>query len=233
MLQDPFLDVLQAIVVFVEDALGPLDVFVLLGVDTPRHARDPLQVGSADIVLGRRRLQRGQLCELGLKDLLSLCRQGHFGNGISELGYQGLLFVLVDTQLLHDIVHLRHQHDSALLLRDLLLRLGLHPRLEAGKLEILLHDGQHLLEPVAEVVLRQHRLQFLALRQGHPCDEVCELQRVVEVVEPYHLFELFFVHQGRLQQVLHLGHDFFVELLDFVVVHIHLRLVEVLDRDGG
>mmetsp|Transcript_23009 Transcript_23009/g.69181 ORF Transcript_23009/g.69181 Transcript_23009/m.69181 type:complete len:317 (+) Transcript_23009:1110-2060(+) len=194
-LQDPLLDVLEPEVVLVEDVLRPLDVLVLLSELAPREAREPLQVRPADIELRRGGLQCPELRELGIEHLGGLGRQLLVFDRIPELREQGLLLVLVDAQLLHNLIHLRSQHDPPLLLRDLLLGLVLHLRLELGELQVLLRDREHLSEARQQLVLREDALQVLPLRQGHAGDQVGEPEGLLEVIESHDLLELLAVNR--------------------------------------
>mmetsp|Transcript_10325 Transcript_10325/g.30663 ORF Transcript_10325/g.30663 Transcript_10325/m.30663 type:complete len:923 (+) Transcript_10325:165-2933(+) len=232
-LQDALLHVLEPEVVLVKDGLRLLDVLVLHVDLPPGDAREPLQVCAADVELGGRRLDRAELRELGLDHLLHLLGDGLPLDGLAELDHQGLLLVLLDAELLGDLLHLLHQQHTALLLGDLLLNLGAHLGLQLRELEVLLDDGEDLLLALDEVRLREHRLQVLALRQGHAGDEVAELQRVVEVVELDHLVVLLLVKERGLEQLLHGVDDLGVQSLDLGIVLGHLGLAEVLDDDGG
>mmetsp|Transcript_93760 Transcript_93760/g.235419 ORF Transcript_93760/g.235419 Transcript_93760/m.235419 type:complete len:246 (+) Transcript_93760:1481-2218(+) len=124
-LQDPLLDVLQAIMVLVEDVLRLLDFLVLRVHLAPRQACEPLQVRPANVELGGRRLERAKLRELGVDDFAGLLGQGLVLDCILELRDQGLLVVLLNSELLLDLFHLLHEHKTLLLLGHVLLNLAL------------------------------------------------------------------------------------------------------------
>ncbi len=74
-LQDAGLDVVQAVVVAVEDAPGPLQVELVRGVNAPGQQGDPVQVIAGDGVLRRARLEHRHLVHLIGDALLGLLAQ--------------------------------------------------------------------------------------------------------------------------------------------------------------
>ena len=126
-LEDAVLDLLEAVVIFVEDHLGVLEVAVLLGLLVPRHRDQPVEVIARH---GRfRRHRRHRLEALQFLDRLFLDVLRHprlFDLLLQVLGFVAL--VVLAAQFLLDRLHLLVE--VVLLLR--LLHLLLHARLDAA-----------------------------------------------------------------------------------------------------
>ena len=133
-LEDPVLDVLQAVVVLVENLGGVLQLELVVGAGVPGQLGDPLEVGADD--LGLHRLAPGafQAAELALD--LDACLPGKLQLAELLAKLVDLAVLIVVPQLLLDRLHLLAEVHLALafaeLFLDLRLDLGLrlqHPDL--------------------------------------------------------------------------------------------------------
>ena len=172
-LDDALLDLLQAVVVLVQDALRAQQVLALAGALGPRHRDQPVQVVAGDGGLGghgRHRLQALQLLEGPLLGLLGHARELDLLAELLDL----VQAVVLAAELLLDRLHLLVE--VVLLLRAL--HLLLDPPLDAlvdlQLVDLALEDGQDALqavlgrEDVEQVLLllhRQHQVRGDGVRQ--------------------------------------------------------------------
>mmetsp|Transcript_13945 Transcript_13945/g.40701 ORF Transcript_13945/g.40701 Transcript_13945/m.40701 type:complete len:555 (+) Transcript_13945:632-2296(+) len=203
-LEDALLDVVEAAVVLVEDPLRLIDVRALLRGHAPGQRRHPLQVGPADVELGRRLLEAfhpGQLLPDGVARLLGQALE--LGGCLLQRGDDGLLVVLVEVELLPELLELLGEEELPHLLRvlvlDARLELGLQPR----ALDVGLGQRQRPAQPRVGRSVREHGLQLVAGRQREAGHEVGQHQRVVHVAVLEQPLELGLVREGRLHQLLH------------------------------
>ena len=134
-LEDPLLDLLEAVVVLVEDLGGLLDVELVVGRDVPRQADEPVDVGPDDADLGRG--GRDPAHPVDLLDRPGLDLLGHAGglDLVAELVDLGLLRVVL-AELALDRLELLAEDVLALGLVHLGLDLGLDPALELEDLDL-------------------------------------------------------------------------------------------------
>mmetsp|Transcript_71336 Transcript_71336/g.204682 ORF Transcript_71336/g.204682 Transcript_71336/m.204682 type:complete len:528 (-) Transcript_71336:879-2462(-) len=234
MFKDPFLDILQTIMVLVEHCLRLVDICVVRGVLAPRKHRHPVQVCPAHIEFRRLRLQTRQPAKFVLHSLGCLLRNAlKESNGLLELCNHGLLVVLLQVQLALDVLQMLHQHVLAMFLGELVLDLRLELRLKTRVLQVFLHYHQDLSESIHRNICDQDSLELIARSCGHSSDEVGQLERVIQVVVLDDLLELIFVHEGRLQQILHGGDDLVMKGSDVIAIGWHLNVRDALNKDGA
>ena len=159
-LDDALLRLLEAPVVLVEDLLGLVEVEVVIGLDAPRQADEPVDVGANDALLraGARDPREsidfleGLLLDLvGHRRLLDLLAQlGRLGDGRVVL-----------PQLLLDRLHLLAQDVLALGLVHLGLDLGLDAALQLEHLDLLGKEGRCQPQPIGDVDRLEQLLSLL------------------------------------------------------------------------
>ena len=162
-LEDPLLDLLQAVVVLVEDPLGVDDVQLLLGLLAPGQRQHPVEVVAHDRRLRRHRRHHAQLLELLLDLGQRLFRQALLLGPVFQLRQLVLEFVAI-AQLLLDRLHLLVE--VVLLLRLLHLLLDARPDLPLDLQDLDLRLDQ-LVEPrqaLGRRVHLQHRLLVTELQ---------------------------------------------------------------------
>ena len=142
-LEDPLLDLLEAVVVLVEDPLGVDDVELLVGLLAPGEPQDPVDVVADDGRLGRHRGHHAELLELLLDLPLRLLREVLLLGALFQLGQLVLELVSV-AELLLDRLHLLVE--VVLLLRLLHLLLDARPDLPLHLQDLDLRLDQ-LVEP--------------------------------------------------------------------------------------
>ena len=162
-LEDPLLDLLEAVVVLVEDPGGFLDVELVVGRDVPGQADQPVHVRPDDADLGRR--GRDPAHPVDFLDRPGLDLVGHAGglDLLAQLVDLGLLRVVL-AQLALDGLELLAQDVLALGLVHLGLDLGLDPTLELEDLDLVGEEVRDELEALGDVDRLEH---LLALLGGH------------------------------------------------------------------
>ena len=162
-LEDPLLDLLEAVVVLVEDPGGFLDVELVVGRDVPGQADQPVDVGPDDADLGRG--GRDPAHPVDFLDRAGLDLVGHAGglDLVAQLVDLGLLRVVL-AQLALDRLELLAQDVLALGLVHLGLDLGLDPALQLEDLDLVGEEVRDELEALDDVDRLEH---LLALLGGH------------------------------------------------------------------
>ena len=162
-LEDPLLDLLEAVVVLVEDPGGFLDVELVVGRRVPGQADQPVDVRPDDADLGRG--GRDPAHPVDFLDRPGLDLVGHAGGFdlVAKLVDLGLLRVVL-AQLALDRLELLAQDVLALGLVHLGLDLGLDPALELEDLDLVREEVGDELEPLDDVDRLE---QLLALLGGH------------------------------------------------------------------
>ena len=159
-LEDPLLDLLEAVVVLVEHLARVLEVEVVLGRRVPRQRRDPLQVRADDAVLGGRRRQVLQPRELAVGLLARVLGQLDRGELLAQLvGLGGGLVELAE--LLLDRLELLAQDELALRAVHVGLDLVLDLRADRDDLELACERLGQAAQPARDVDLLEQRLLLL------------------------------------------------------------------------
>jgi hypothetical protein len=194
-LEDALLDLLQAVVLGVEDALGLGDVVAVLGLLVPRQRQDPVEVVAHHRRLGRHRRHHLELLQLLAAALLGLLRHPLGLDLGLELGELVLELVAV-TQLLLDGLHLLVQVVLLLRLLHLLLHAGADLLLHLEDLDLGLHELVEALEALGRRGRLEQLLLVLQLQVDVGDDRVGQATRLLD----------------RLHAHQHLGRDALVEL---------------------
>ena len=162
-LEDPLLDLLEAVVVLVEDPGGLLDVELVVGRDVPGQADQPVHVRPDDADLGRGRRDPAHPVDLLDRPGLDLVRHAGGLDLVAQLVDLGLLRVVL-AQLALDGLELLAQDVLALGLVHLGLDLGLDPTLQLEDLDLVGEEVRDELEALDDVDRLE---QLLALLGGH------------------------------------------------------------------
>ena len=177
--QDALLDLVQAVVIFFQDALGLFDVELVLGVLVPRQRQEPVEVVAHHGRLGRHRRHHLELLDLALALLARLGR---------HLLLAQLVFQLLDLVL--ELVLLAEFFlDRAHLLVEVVLFLGLlHLLLDPSTdalfdfedLQLRAHIAEDLLQPLGRIGGLQQRLLLFELDPQMPDQLVGQIGRIVD-----------------------------------------------------
>ena len=157
-LEDPLLDLLEAVVVLVEDLAGRGYVEGVLGLRRPRQIRDPLEIGPDGPSLHRTRGLGHQVPQLTLGPLLYVLRHAGVLDPLAEL-FDLLLRAVVVAELAADGARLLAQDVLALVARELFLNLVPDLPLEVAHLLLARQVLRQRLEPSAHL----RRLEQLLL----------------------------------------------------------------------
>ncbi|KAJ6262412.1 LOW QUALITY PROTEIN: hypothetical protein Dda_3220 [Drechslerella dactyloides] len=149
--ENPVLHVLETVVILVEHLHRVADAVVLRAALAPGDLRQPVEVVSRDVELGRDGLEMRQLVKLLIEDLLDRLRHGELCGFFLELLDQLVLAVAFDAELAPDALHLLHQPVLALPLLDLLLDVLGDLALQLRVHELLLEHDERLVQPVLDV----------------------------------------------------------------------------------
>ena len=180
-LDDPLLDLLQAIVIGVEDFLGLDDVLLDLGTLAPRHRQHPVQEVAHHRGLGRHGAHRLQLLKLGLALLARFLGQLGVADAVFQLG--DLLAAVVGlAQLLLDRLQLLVQIVLALGLLHLALDPAADLLFDLQHADLAFHEGIDPLQPLANVQNAQQLLLVGDLQRDVRGDRVGQLARLVDLV---------------------------------------------------
>ncbi len=154
-LEDPILDVLQAVVVLVQDARGLGNVQLLLGARVPGQLRDRLEIRADDLRLHRLAADASQPVPLPVDLLAGILREIQSVELRLELLEPVVGGAVAFAQLLLDRLELLAQVHLALAAADLFLDLGLDVLLGREHLDLPLDADQDAAQPV----LDRERLQ--------------------------------------------------------------------------
>ncbi len=149
--------------VLVQDLLGVVEVEVVIGLDAPRQADEPVDVGADDALLRAGARDAGQAVDLLEGALLDLVRHGRLLDLLAQLGRLGDGRIVL-AELLLDGLHLLAQDVLALGLVHLGLDLGLDAALELEDLDLLGEELARQPQPIRDVDGLQ---QLLALLGRH------------------------------------------------------------------
>ena len=181
-LDEPLLDLVEAVVVFVEDGAGVRDVEVVDGRLAPRQVEEGLDVGADDAELAARGLHLLQTAELLLDDLVDLV--GHLLGVDAGLEIVEVAVVAVDlAELLLDGLVLLPEVVLLLVLIHLLFDLVLDLVGDLRDLELASEEGEDQLEPLFDVGLAEHLLLLLDGDFEGVGGEVGEVDRVCDLVD--------------------------------------------------
>ena len=184
-LDDALLRLLEAPVILVEDLLGLVEVEVVIGLDAPRQAHQPVDVGADDALLGRCARDPGEAVDLLEGLLLDLVGHRRLLDLLAQLGRLGDGGVVL-AQLLLDRLHLLAQDVLALGLVHLGLDLGLDAALELEHLDLLGEEGRCQPQPIGDVDRLEQLLALLGrhlravgghVRQQSAVDDVARRDR--------------------------------------------------------
>jgi hypothetical protein len=179
-LEDPLLDLLEVVVVFVEHGARVDQVEVVLRDLVPRQRHEPVEIRPDDAVLGSRRRDLLEPRQLAVDRLLHVLRQLHLREARAELVQLRLVGVTLP-ELVLDRLQLLTQEELALPLLHLLLDLRLDLRAQLEDLELAIQDGRDLAQPRLDVTLLEQRLLLDGLQAQRRGDEVAQRARIFDV----------------------------------------------------
>src|SRR5438093_1974635 len=154
------LHILEAVVIFLEDLRGLLQVERLFGALVPRQLGDGLEVGANDLRLHRFPPGALQPPELAIDLFARRLRQLQRIEPLLEI--VGLRRLFLFTQLLANRLHLLAQQHLALAFAQLFLDLRLDVFLRIDDGDLALHVHQHATQPILH---RERLQQLLALQR--------------------------------------------------------------------
>ena len=203
--EDALLDVLQAVVVFIQHTAGVADVQFVLAALRPGQAGQPVQPGADDAVLGGGGRQARQALQFAQSFLLRLLRHAGFLDALAELlDFRRLLVAFA--QLLLDGLQLFAQEVLALHLFHTGLRFGLDLAAQLQHLQFLAQQGHQMAQLAFQRVDLQQVLRLAQFNAHVGGDGVDQLQRVFHIQRGRNEFARDAGH--------HLGHA--RELIDYV-----------------
>ncbi len=229
-LDDPFLHVLQAVVILVEDVHGLLDIEGFHRVVVPRKGNDGFQVVARDGELGRVGLHERKLLQLLVDLLLDLAGEGELFHGVLEPLHVGSLGIHRHAEFGLDGLHLLLEEILPLALGDLLAELLLDLLLDLQELLLLLDEDEHVLHARLHVGHLEDLLLLRAVDVEDGGDEVGDLPRVIDVHHGQaHLFREEVV---VLRDLLHLADERARERLHLGCIDVRVLQVLRHDADG-
>ena len=177
-LEDAVLDLLEAVVVFVEHDLGMPEVVLDLGLFAPRQIDQRVDVVAHDRRLGRHRRHQLELLQLGV-DLLARFL-GHLGSSdlLLELFHVGAFFAVAE--LLLDRLDLLVQVVLALALLHLTLDAPTDALFDLQDVDLVLELLEQFLQPLVDREQVEHRLLVLELQRQVRGDRVGQAPCVVD-----------------------------------------------------
>ncbi|EAU45983.1 hypothetical protein R2601_26956 [Salipiger bermudensis HTCC2601] len=176
-LDDAFLDLLEAVVIVIEHVLRPAQILLHARLGAPRDRQHPVEIVAHHGGLGRHGRHVAQLLELGIGLLAGLFRQLR---GLDALGQfvDLVLAILAIAEFLLNGLHLLIQVVLALGLLHLALDAGLDLFLDLQNRQLTLHQAIDLLQPLADRQRLQKLLLLLHLDAEMARDEVGQLRRL-------------------------------------------------------
>jgi hypothetical protein len=211
-LDDPLLDLLEPVVIFVEHFLGIAEIGVDLALLAPRQRHDRIDVVANDRRLGRHRRHEPQLFELRLGFLARVLGHARLLDLFLDLVEVGAFFHLAELFL--DRFDLFVQVILALALLHLALHAAANALLDLEDVELAFDELQKVLEPRFHVEHLEYFLLLLELERKVRGDRVAEPPRFVDTGERSEDL------RGNLLVQLHV----LIELLDHRAAH-RFRLV--------
>ena len=162
MLQDPFLDLLQTVMVVIEHRFGAREIILETLALAPRYRENPVEIITYDRGLGRHRAHIAQLLELRIGLGARLFGKLGLGQLFLKLG-QLLAAVIALAQLALDRLHLLVEIILTLGLLHLALDARADLLLDLQNADLAFHQTQHALQPAGHIGLLQQGLLFLDL----------------------------------------------------------------------
>ncbi len=147
-LDDAFLDLLQAVMVVVEDGLREAEILLDLRLLVPRDRQQPVEIVAHDGRFRRHRRHLAELLELVGRLVARFLRQLGLLDLVLELGELVLAFLVAE--LLLDRLHLFVEVVFALRLLHLPLDAGPDALLHLQNGDLALHQAQHLLQALGD-----------------------------------------------------------------------------------
>ena len=179
-LEDPLLDLLEAVVVLVEDPGGFLDVELVVGRDVPRQPDEPVDVGPDDADLRRGGRDPAHPVDLLDRPGLDLLRHAGGLDLVAKLVDLGLLGVVL-AELALDRLELLAEDVLALGLVHLGLDLGLDPALELEDLDLAGEEVADELQALDDVDRLEELLALLGRHVRAVGDHVGQQARLGDV----------------------------------------------------
>src|SRR5690606_34154231 len=170
-LEDPLLDLLEAVVIFLEHALGGLEVAMHLRARLPRHLHEPVDVVAHDGRLGGHRRHHLELVQLARRLLVDVLRHSRGFDLRLEL-LQLVRRVVHLAELFLTALHLLIQLVLALALLHLLLDAAANAFLDAQLVDAAAVEPEPVREPVADVDHLEHLLLLGELQRQVRRDRV-------------------------------------------------------------
>ena len=181
-LDDPLLDLLEAVVVGIEHVLRQLDVLPDLGALLPGDGQHPVQIVAHHGRLGRHRAHGPELLQLGHRLVAGFLAELGLLDPILELG-RLVLAVLELAQLLLDRLHLLVEIVLALGLLHLPLDARADALLDLENADLALHEAVEPLQPLAQGRRLEQILLVGDLQGEMRRHRVGELARIVDLRE--------------------------------------------------
>ena len=170
-LEDPLLDLLEAVVVLVEDLCGALDVELVVGRDVPGQADEPVHVRPDDADLGRGGRDPAHPVDFLERPGLDLLRHAGGLDLVAQFGDLGLLRVVL-AELALDGLELLSEDVLPLGLVHLGLDLALDLPLELEDLDLACQEVADELEALGHVDRLEQLLALLGRHVGAVGDHV-------------------------------------------------------------
>ena len=177
--EDALLDLFQPVMIFLEDALGFLDVELVLGVLEPGQREEPVEVVADHGRLGRHRRHHLELLDLALAFLARLGRHLLLAQLLFELLDLVLEFVFL-AQFLLNRPHLLVEVVLLLGLLHLLLDPGADAFFDLQDFQFGAHVAEDLLQPLGRIGALEQRLFVLELDAQMLDQLVGEVGRIVD-----------------------------------------------------
>ena len=181
--EDAVLDLLQAVMIFVQDLPGALDVQLILRRDRPGQFRQPLEVGPQRRILGRDGRDAFQALKLALRLHPGQIRQARFIDLLAQVGQVLALPFAVFAEFPPDGLHLLSEIVLALGLAHLVLDLRLDAAARLRHFDFLGDQERQRLQPVLDVAQFQHGLLVFERDLQVEGDEIGHLGGLVLQVE--------------------------------------------------
>ena len=175
-LDDPLLDLVEIVVVFVEHAARLDRIEPILGRLVPRHVQHPVEVGADHLVLGRRRRHALEAIDLAVRDRRDALGQVRLGDRLRSSCDLAVPFA----ELGLDRLHLLAQHVLPLRVGHLFFGARLDLALQLEDLDLARQRHRDRVELDLEVVLLEQPLLVLRLHVEQAGQQVGDAQRIVQ-----------------------------------------------------
>ena len=179
--ENALLNLLHAVVVLVQDALGFLEVEVVLRVFAPGEGDKRLEISQLDIIVGRLRIQLVQFVQLSVESLV------HFLAPLLVLGFL-LQFLPLRTALARpefflDVLNLLLEEVLALLFVNVNLGLCLDVVLQFEQLQLPVERLQQVKHAVQRAIVAEHLYLVLQRQRKIGTVVVHSRYRIIDIVE--------------------------------------------------